>query len=114
MLKPKASRAFGLVELKAALILAVRLCRFLCRQLAQACCKLRVIKMATQLLKIPLGKRDIRLYWSDDWASKTPWRHNNLVQPYVAHCRDLEDDGRICMDFFYLGPFGLIYARWIG
>lgn len=114
MLKPPTSQASGLAGLKAVRILADRLCLSLCRQQALACCKLRVTDMATQLLRIPCRKHEIRLFWSDDWKSATPWRHNNLVQPYVAHCRDLEDDGRICMDFFYIGPFGLIYARWVG
>lgn len=70
--------------------------------------------MATELFKTRYGKGHARLFWSDDWKSKTPWRHNNVIQPYFAKCRDWNEDSTICLDYWYIGPFAILYAKWIG
>jgi hypothetical protein len=67
--------------------------------------------MATQLLKAGYGKSHIRVFWSDDWKSKTPWRHNNLNQPYFAKCHEWNEDSTICLDYWYIGPIGIIRGK---
>jgi len=70
--------------------------------------------MATQLFKAGYGKSHIRIFWSDDWKSKTPWKHNNFIQPYFARHSELKDDSTIRLDYWYIGPFAILRGKWVG
>ena len=69
--------------------------------------------MARELFKTGYGKSHTRLFLSDDWKSKTPWRHNNVIQPYFSKVSELSESGAVKFIHWYIGPFAILYARWV-
>lgn len=69
--------------------------------------------MAKQLTEFKTKKRITKLFLSDDWKSKTPWRHNNLVQPYFAKINETSDSELVDFTYLYIGPFAILSGKWI-
>ena len=70
--------------------------------------------MPREIYKSGYGKSHIRLLLSKDWNTFEPWTHNDQKIPYCYKCRDWSEDSKIFMDFWYIGPFAIIYAKWVG
>jgi hypothetical protein len=68
--------------------------------------------MAKKLFEFKTKKRITALFLSDDWKSKTPWRHNNLVQPYFAKIKETSDSQQVKFTFLYVGPFAILSGKW--
>ena len=68
--------------------------------------------MAKQLFEIKSKTRITKVFLSDDWKSKTPWRHNNLVQQYFAKVKEASDSGNIDFMYLYIGPFAVLTGKW--
>lgn len=68
--------------------------------------------MAKQLFEIKSKSRITKVFLSDDWKSKTPWRHNNLNQPYFAKVKETSDSGEVDFTYLYIGPFGVLTRKW--
>ena len=69
--------------------------------------------MAKQLFEIKSKTRITKVFLSDDWKSKTPWRHNNLAQPYFSKITEISESERVRFTYTYIGPFGIISGKWI-
>jgi hypothetical protein len=69
--------------------------------------------MAKELIEFKSKKRITKLFLSDDWKSKTPWRHNNLVQPYFSKIKETSESEQVKFTYFYIGPFGIISGKWV-
>jgi len=69
--------------------------------------------MAKQLIEFKTKKRITKVFLSDDWKSKTPWRHNNLIQSYFAKINEISDSERVDFTYLYIGPFGILSGKWI-
>jgi hypothetical protein len=70
--------------------------------------------MATELFELKSKERVIKFFWSDDWASKTPWRHNNLIQPYFSKVTELGEGQTVLFTYLYVGPFAVLRGKWVG
>lgn len=72
--------------------------------------------MATELFQLKSQRRlrVVKFFLSDDWKSKTPWRHNNLDQPYFAKQQEFNDTGSVELTYWYVGPFAILSGKWAG
>lgn len=69
--------------------------------------------MATELFQLKSKKRITKFFWSDDWSSQTPWRHNNLDQPYFSKITELSESESVLFTYWYAGPFGILTGKWV-
>lgn len=70
--------------------------------------------MAKQLYEFKTQRRVTKFFLSDDWKSKTPWRHNNLDQPYFAKVKEFNETESIELTYWYVGPFAMLSGKWVG
>jgi hypothetical protein len=70
--------------------------------------------MPTQIFETKSKDRITKVLLSDDWKSKTPWRHKNVDQPYFAKISELSESGDVQFLYLYVGPFGVISGKCIG
>lgn len=69
--------------------------------------------MATELFKTGYGNSHTRIYWSKDWNTFEPWTHNGQKIPYFCKLREWNNDSTVCFNYWYIGPFAIVYARWV-
>lgn len=69
--------------------------------------------MAKQLAEFKTKKRITKLFLSDIWKSKTPWRHNNLPQPYFVKINETSNSELVDVIYLYIGPFAVLSGKWI-
>jgi hypothetical protein len=69
--------------------------------------------MPTELFQLKSKKSITKLYLSDDWASTTPWRHNNLIQPYFSKVTEMSESETVLLTYRYIGPFGVLTGKWV-
>jgi hypothetical protein len=53
-----------------------------------------------------------RGFWSDEWYSLTPWKHDTKTMPYFS--RIVEQRENVLLTFLYIGPVGIIHGKWTG
>jgi hypothetical protein len=69
--------------------------------------------MAIELYEIKSKKHIIKLMLSNDWRSLTPWKHNEIVQPYFSKVSELSESKLVHFTHWYIGPFAVLSGKWV-
>jgi hypothetical protein len=70
--------------------------------------------MSKRIAKFKNKKRIAVFSLSKDWNTLTPWLHKNEPTGYFSWHRNLSDSGNVLFNYFYLGPIGVVIAKWVG